>query len=619
MANSANQEVKTTFDGKDFLSKVFRKMARQSKLFNKGVERDFKRASRSALKFDKITKGILKASVIQGTLSGASQAAVQVTQDFAAFDDSILSAASKFKGLNLATAEGRKQLTLLEKAARKTGAETQFNAVEAAKGLDFLALAGFDATQSIAALPGLADLATAANMEDLGEAVDIASDSLGAFGLMTKDAIQLQTNLGRVSDVFAKTQASTNTTLIDLFESVKKGAAQFTAAGQSIETFSALAGEMANAGVKGSESGTQLRNIMLRLASPTTKASGLLKKLGVQVKDSDGNFRDVIDILADFEKGLKGMGDVQRSAALSTIFGARSVTGLNILLKAGTKRLRSFRGELKNSKGASKEMADIMRSSLGNQFKSLQSAATELGFKFLEAFKKDGAGGLAALTEGIRNFDPQPIIDGMKEVFEITKLFFSLTKDLLPLIGLVTSFFLIKKTALVALTAAFLAYNAITKGLAITMKILTAVQWAYNVALTANPIGAIIVGVVALIAALVLLIANWDKVKKFIVDGAMKIVSIFGKIWELITRITSGIGKIAGKAFNFIFGGSPEQPSPTAVFAEGQAPPLAEASSQAQQARFEGIFKFENKPDNVSFSAKSTNAPGIDISTLGVN
>ena len=83
-------------------------------------------------------------------------------------------------------------------------------------------MAGFNAESSVAALPGVVDLATAAQV-DLATATDVASDSLGAFGLMTKDAGKLGINLSRVNDVIAKTTTSANTTVEALFETIKDG------------------------------------------------------------------------------------------------------------------------------------------------------------------------------------------------------------------------------------------------------------------------------------------------------------------------------------------------------------------------------------------------------------
>ena len=93
--------------------------------------------------------------------------------------------------------------------------------------------------------------------------------------------------------------------------------------------------------------------------------------------DGNGNFRDAIDILADLEKGLVGMGTQQRAAALSTIFGARAVTSVNVLLAAGTDNLKSNSTELDNSAGTADKMAGIIGTSLTNRILGLKSAAME--------------------------------------------------------------------------------------------------------------------------------------------------------------------------------------------------------------------------------------------------
>ena len=419
----ANFAVSTRFTGRDLISKTFARMGKNADRFGNKSSKAFKKANRSASRFKDITKGILAAGGISKVLGGLKQGLSAVTTEFIGFDGAVISAAAKFKDINLATAEGQKRLLELKKAARETGAATQFSAGQAASGLDFLAMAGFNATQAMAALPGVVNLATVANV-DLARATDIASDSLGAFGLMTEDATQLQTNFTRVNDVMSLTMSRTNTNMEDMFEAVKKGAPDFTKAGQSLESFSALLGVMANAGKKGSEAGTTLRNIMLRLADPTKEARKAIKMIGIETSDADGNFRDIVDILADVEKGTKKMGEVQKTAALSTIFGARAVGGINILLTEGSEKIRAFRGELEGAGGASQKMADIMRTSIGNRLKSLSSAAIEFGFKIFTAFETRGAGAVDKLTEAIRNFDPKPIVEGIEVILTVTKFLF---------------------------------------------------------------------------------------------------------------------------------------------------------------------------------------------------
>jgi minor tail protein len=66
--------------------------------------------------------------------------------------------------------------------------------------------------------------------------------------------------------------------------------------------------------------------------------------------------------------------------------------------------------------------------------------------------------------------------------------------------------------ALSNLNLGMIATKVAAGAVAITTGVVTAAQWAWNVAMTANPIGLIIVGIGALIAAIVWLVANWDKV-----------------------------------------------------------------------------------------------------------
>ncbi|MCK5219323.1 phage tail tape measure protein [bacterium] len=475
--------VSTAFTARDRVTGAFRLMGRGATRFGGNASRAFRTASRQGSLFGKIVKGILVAGVIRKGFTLLTSGIREATTQFISFDDAIKSTTARFADLKVNSLAGQRAIADLRKTARNLGAETEFTATEAAQGLEFLALAGFNAKQSIAALPTTINFATAAN-SDLARAVDIGTDAVGAFGLRTKDYVQLQKNFTRVMDLMAATTSSSNTNIETLFESIQSGAPTFVKSGQSIETFAALTGKLADSGTKGEKAGTALRNIMLRLANPSKEAASELGFLNIAVADQKGNFRDAIDIIGDFERKLKTMGTQEKAATLDIIFGKKAITSFNILLEEGSISLRSFRDDLIDTNGAAARMAEIMRGSLGKRLAALKSAAIEVGFKFLEAFKTRGAGAIDKLTVALRGFDVTPVIEMAKGAVEIFKDLFDTISPVTDLI------FSLNKTEV--------------KGILLlggAIKVVAGSIGLLNAALATNPLALALIGAVGLGAA----------------------------------------------------------------------------------------------------------------------
>ncbi|MCF1458079.1 MAG: phage tail tape measure protein, partial [Shewanella sp.] len=90
------------------------------------------------------------------------------------------------------------------------------------------------------------------------------------------------------------------------------------------------------------------------------------------------------------------------------------------------------------------------------------------------------------------------------------------------------------KARAVAATAATWALAGAQKAMAVGTKLLTVAQWAWNVALSANPIGVVIMAVAGLIAIGALLIKNWDSVTGFFAGLWDSVVGSFSWAWELL-------------------------------------------------------------------------------------
>src|SRR5699024_4230767 len=164
----------------------------------------------------------------------------------------------------------------------------------------YLAMAGFDTERIIGAMPGLLGLAAAAGA-DLGRTSDIASDILSGFGIEAE-------NMGQVSDVLAKAMTTSNTTLETLGETMEYVGPIAREAGMSLEEPAAMAGLLGNVGIKGSEAGTAMRAMLLRLAAPTGAAAKALDGLGVEVLYVEGNVRNMVELMGEMGNDTRQMG-----------------------------------------------------------------------------------------------------------------------------------------------------------------------------------------------------------------------------------------------------------------------------------------------------------------------
>lgn len=522
------------------------------------VSNPMKNASRSVSAFSSIAQK--KTALANRAMSGLRSqigafvgigTVIALGKQFLDFDQAVTAASAKFPGLQKNTEAGQRTLEQLRMTARKVGAETEHSATQAAAGLDFLAMAGFSAKQSMSLLPGVADLATVANT-DFARATDIASDAIGAFGQMTNDSAQLAKNFTRIQDVMAATITATNTNMEDLFEAIKFGAPAFTAAGQEMETFNAIAGRMAANGIKGTNAGTALRAGIIRLAAPPRKAAAAIAAMGLRTTDSSGRMRNMIDILADIEQKTKKMTQQQKLASLEAIFGKNAFSAYASILNEGVDQTKALESQLQDSTGASKRMADIMRGSLMNQLKGLLSALTELGFSFLEAFSKQGSDGIKTLTEAVRGIIPAIRVFAKFVAAIIPYLKYALILYGLWRVALIAV--MITQKGMIALGwikylvmmrgAIFKAISA-TKAWAIVQKIM-------NVILTANPIGLIVVGIAALIAFIIIAIKNWNKfgaAMTLLLGPLGMVISMFKTLydrWDEVKRAFQTEGLIAG-------------------------------------------------------------------------
>ncbi len=280
--------------------------------------------------------------------------------------------------MGLTGVEGEEAFKKLSEAAKEAGASTRFSASESADALNYLALAGYDAEQAIDALPGVLTLAAAGGM-DLAKASDLVTDSMAALGLEISD-------MDSYMDMMARTSQKSNTDVQQLGEGILVAGATMKNAGQELDTLNVMLGVLANRGIKGSEGGTKLRNVIMSLTSPTSAAAKELNSLGISVTDSSGNIREMNEIFEDLNEKLGGLSESDKMNALSNIFNKQDLAAVNALLSGTGDEMNNLYNELANAEGAALQMSETMESGLAGSVRSLKSAYEGLQITIGEQF-----------------------------------------------------------------------------------------------------------------------------------------------------------------------------------------------------------------------------------------
>lgn len=224
--------------------------------------------------------------------------------------------------------------------AQEMGANTKFSATEAADALNYMALAGYDVQTSMEMLPNVLNLAAAGAM-DLATASDMVTDTQTAFGISLERTSQMV-------DEMAKAASTGNTNVEQLGNAFLTvgGLAQELNGGvvalsdgsvkavDGVQELEIALTAMANAGIKGSEAGTHMRNMLLKLSSPTDEGAKQLRKMGVEVFDTEGKMRSLGDVFNDLRVELGKMTQEDKIKVISDLFNTRDLASAESLLNA---------------------------------------------------------------------------------------------------------------------------------------------------------------------------------------------------------------------------------------------------------------------------------------------
>lgn len=443
-----------------------------------------------------------------------------------------------------------------------------------AEGLANIVAAG---GQSGIARAELSDFAKAA--AKMGVAFDISADQAGE--MMAKWRTAFKMNQSQVVELADKINYLGNTTAASaplISDVVRRIGPLGEIGGVASGEIAALGASMVGAGVESEVAATGIKNMILGMVageSATKSQAAAFAKLGLDATDMAKRMQNdangaIIDVLSK----IQSLDKYEQASVLKNLFGSESLGAISPLLSNldslkenlnkvadSAKYTGSMEDEFAarsattaNSLQLMENKVNVAKIAIGNGLlptitpllEQLGKMATALG-NVAEENPTLISGGvmLAGSIVGVAAAGSALawVYNGLKLTIAGTKLAMLSLKNTTIGCTISTKASAFSAKALsVSQNLASLATTRLSfaqKSGAATSGIITAAQWAWNAALSANPIGAVIMAVVGLMAAGYMLYKNWDVVKAFFIS-----------LWEspaaaILAFATGPIGLIA--------------------------------------------------------------------------
>ena len=349
---------------------------------------------------------------------------------YRSYEDEMLAAKFAMSAQVDSATELERQMAGLDEAARKWASTTIFHTDDVSHAINEAAHAGWTYQEMLEGIPQAMLIAQAGGL-DLSDGLDYLVKMMNATKTPMSD-------MGKVVDQWAMAANISATNIDELGQAfISMGsAAQF--GDSTAELFSMLAA-LANVGTTGSKAGTALRNTIMRLIAPTTKAEAAMSLLGADAEelqevladqnvtkaaktleglgfsafDADtGKLKPIKQIFSELFTLTDGLEDAAKDELLAAIFPTRTIATALSLLSSSNGELDELYDKITNSEGYAQSGADIMMSGLTGSIETLKSKWEEfersIGETLAPQIEKI-AGWLGDIVDGLNGMSPEAL------------------------------------------------------------------------------------------------------------------------------------------------------------------------------------------------------------------
>ena len=382
-------------------------------------------------------------------------------------------------------------------------------------------------------------LAFAESATKMGIAFDITADQAG--DMMAKWRTAFKMNQEEVVALADKVNYLGNSTAASaplISEVVTRIGPLGEVGGVASGEIAALGASIVGTGTSSEIAATGIKNLILGMsagAGATKSQAAAFASLGMSAEDVASRMQvDAKGAIIDVMKAIQALDADKQAATLQDLFGKESIGAIAPLL-----------GNLENLQENFDKVADATKyaGSMEQEY-AARSQTTEnqiqLAKNTLDAVAVTiGSALLPAVGQVFASIAPvlTSIAEWASKNEELVVIIAGVAAGIAALIVTIAGMILIVQGAALAYTSFQLAAEFV-KGLQLATKIATAAQWAWNAAMTANPIGIVIMAIAALIGILYVLYTHFEEVQEFCAS-----------VWEspaaaVIAFITGPIGML---------------------------------------------------------------------------
>lgn len=285
----------------------------------------------------------------------------------------------------------------LEKAMKSAASNSVFGMNDAANAALNFARQGFNAADASKMLTPAMSLAA-------GTATDLAVVS-GGLGNAMKIFADQGLEAGNAADILAKAQGQANTTVQDLLDSMTVAGPIVDSVGWSMKDLAVITDVFGDAGISGSEGATALKTGLARLASPADDATAVMKRLGIEIFNTDGTMKNFTSVQKQLHTAFAGLTQEEQLQAAATLFGKNQMAKWMTLIKASPETVDKYSSALDNCTGSAEDMANALLSGPGGAIEKLKSSLDVLSYTLGDIVGNDIQPFIENITEIVDKFN----------------------------------------------------------------------------------------------------------------------------------------------------------------------------------------------------------------------